>query len=106
MPDIVIAFFALGLLAGLVKSDLKVPPAIYETLSILLMLTLGLKGGMALHGHTQHLVITELVAHICRCYRHGGKIRDDIKTGNHLIFGVTRTPSDCGYALVTPIFKR
>ncbi|MDH0447432.1 sodium-dependent bicarbonate transport family permease [Shewanella bicestrii] len=62
MPDIVIAFFALGLLAGLVKSDLKVPPAIYETLSILLMLTLGLKGGMALHGHTQNLVITELVA--------------------------------------------
>lgn len=62
MPDIVIAFFALGLLAGIVKSDLKVPPAIYETLSILLMLTLGLKGGMALHGHTQDLVITELVA--------------------------------------------
>jgi hypothetical protein len=25
MPDIVIAFFALGLLAGLLKSDLKVP---------------------------------------------------------------------------------
>lgn len=62
MPDIVIAFFALGLLAGLVKSDLKVPPAIYETLSILLMLTLGLKGGMALHGHTQELVISELFA--------------------------------------------
>lgn len=62
MPDIVIAFFALGLLAGLVKSDLKVPPAIYETLSILLMLTLGLKGGMALHGHTQNLVLTELLA--------------------------------------------
>ncbi|GGN10610.1 sodium-dependent bicarbonate transport family permease [Shewanella putrefaciens] len=62
MPDIVIAFFALGLLAGLVKSDLKVPPAIYETLSILLMLTLGLKGGMSLHGHTQNLVLSELLA--------------------------------------------
>lgn len=62
MPDIVIAFFALGLIAGLVKSDLKVPQAIYETLSILLMLTLGLKGGMALHGHTEQLVITELMA--------------------------------------------
>lgn len=62
MPNIVIAFFALGLLAGLVKSDLKVPPAIYETLSILLMLTLGLKGGMSLHGHTQHLVFSELLA--------------------------------------------
>ncbi|QDF68057.1 sodium-dependent bicarbonate transport family permease [Shewanella sp. SNU WT4] len=52
MPDIVIAFFALGLLAGWVKSDLKVPQSIYETLSILLMLTLGVKGGMALHGHS------------------------------------------------------
>lgn len=50
MPDIVIAFFALGLIAGLLKSDLKVPQSIYDTLSILLMLVLGLKGGLALHG--------------------------------------------------------
>ncbi|MCF1428323.1 MAG: sodium-dependent bicarbonate transport family permease [Shewanella sp.] len=60
MPDIVIAFFALGLLAGLVKSDLRVPQSIYETLSILLMLTLGLKGGMALHGQGSTLIISEL----------------------------------------------
>ncbi len=51
MPDVVIAFFALGLVAGLVKSDLKVPESIYQTLSILLMLVLGLKGGSALHGN-------------------------------------------------------
>lgn len=50
MPDIVIAFFALGLIAGLLKSDLEVPESIYQTLSILLMLVLGLKGGLALHG--------------------------------------------------------
>lgn len=62
MPDIVIAFFALGLLAGLIKSDLKVPKATYETLSILLMLTLGLKGGMALHGQTHTLDLAELTA--------------------------------------------
>ncbi|GGQ08200.1 sodium-dependent bicarbonate transport family permease [Shewanella litoralis] len=62
MPDIVIAFFALGLIAGLIKSDLKVPKATYETLSILLMLTLGLKGGMALHGETANLAISELLA--------------------------------------------
>ncbi|MBB1269064.1 sodium-dependent bicarbonate transport family permease [Shewanella sp. SR44-3] len=62
MPDIVIAFFALGLLAGLIKSDLKVPKATYETLSILLMLTLGLKGGMALHGQTHTLNYLELLA--------------------------------------------
>lgn len=60
MPDVVIAFFALGLLAGLVKSDLKVPLPIYETLSILLMLTLGLKGGMALHGVPLSPILPEL----------------------------------------------
>lgn len=62
MPDIVIAFFALGLLAGVIKSDLKVPESIYETLSILLMLTLGLKGGMSLHGQTANLEPLELLA--------------------------------------------
>jgi hypothetical protein len=62
MPDIVIAFFALGLLAGLVKSDLKVPQSIYDTLSILLMLVLGLKGGMALHGNFDTGMLVELLA--------------------------------------------
>jgi hypothetical protein len=62
MPDIVIAFFALGLLAGLIKSDLKVPPSIYETLSILLMLVLGLKGGMALHGKFEPAMLSQLLA--------------------------------------------
>ena len=51
---------SLGLLAGLVKSDLKVPLPIYETLSILLMLTLGLKGGMALHGVPLMPILPEL----------------------------------------------
>ena len=62
MPDIVIAFFALGLLAGLLKSDLKVPPSIYDTLAILLMLVLGLKGGMALHGKMSAALLPELLA--------------------------------------------
>ncbi|MDY7577282.1 sodium-dependent bicarbonate transport family permease [Herbaspirillum sp. RTI4] len=61
MPDIVIAFFALGLLAGLIKADLKVPQSIYETLSILLMLVLGLKGGMALHGKFELGMLAELL---------------------------------------------
>lgn len=62
MLDIVIAFFALGLAAGLVKSDLKVPVAIYDTLAILLMLVLGLKGGMALHGAMSAALLPELLA--------------------------------------------
>lgn len=61
MPDIVIAFFALGLLAGLLKSDLKVPSAIYETLTILLMLALGIKGGLSLHSHTGAVRVGDLV---------------------------------------------
>lgn len=61
MPDIVIAFFALGLIAGLLKSDLKVPQSVYQTLSILLMLILGLKGGMALHGKFEVAMLSTLL---------------------------------------------
>lgn len=46
--DPVIWFFALGLLAGLARSDLRIPPAVYDLLSTLLLLTIGLKGGVEL----------------------------------------------------------
>lgn len=62
MPDIVVMFFLLGLLAGVVKSDLTVPKAAYDTLSLLLMLTIGLKGGMALYGNLQWSLLPELLA--------------------------------------------
>lgn len=48
MPDPVILFFILGLVAGLVRSDLKIPAVLYESLSIFLLLAIGLKGGVAL----------------------------------------------------------
>jgi len=56
VPDIVIAFFALGLLAGLVKSDLQVPKQIYEILTVLLMLSIGIKGGLALHNNGGNII--------------------------------------------------
>ncbi len=62
MPDIVVAFFALGVVAGLARSDLKVPKAAYDTLSILLMLTIGFKGGLALHGNLHWGLVPELMA--------------------------------------------
>ena len=62
MPDIVVMFFLLGLVAGLLKSDLTIPKAAYDTLSLLLMLTIGLKGGMALHGNISLSVIQDLLA--------------------------------------------
>lgn len=62
MPDIVVMFFLLGLVAGLLRSDLSVPKAAYDTLSLLLMLTIGLKGGMALHGTLHWGLVLELLA--------------------------------------------
>lgn len=61
MPDIVVMFFLLGLVAGLLRSDLEIPKAAYDTLSLLLMLTIGLKGGMALHGAMSLSLIGELL---------------------------------------------
>lgn len=61
MPDIVVMFFLLGVIAGVAKSDLKVPKAAYDTLSILLMLTLGLKGGLALHGNMHWQLLPEVI---------------------------------------------
>jgi len=48
MIDVVVYFFLLGLVARLVKSDLRLPEALYETLSIYLLLAIGLKGGIEL----------------------------------------------------------
>lgn len=42
--------FALGIIAALVKSDLKIPPEIYSALTIYLLFAIGLKGGAKLVG--------------------------------------------------------
>ena len=47
-PDPIILFFLLGVAAGLLRSELRLPAAIYEFVSILLLLTIGLKGGIEL----------------------------------------------------------
>ena len=46
--DPVVLFFLLGLAAGIARADLRLPPAIYEFLTILLLLSIGLKGGVEL----------------------------------------------------------
>lgn len=48
MIDVVVFFFVLGVAARLLKSDLRLPEALYETLSIFLLLAIGLKGGIEL----------------------------------------------------------
>ncbi len=46
--DPVVLFFILGLAAGLMRAEMRLPPAIYEFLSVILLLAIGLKGGIEL----------------------------------------------------------
>lgn len=46
--DPVILFFLLGFGAGLMKAEMRLPPAVYDLLTVVLLLSIGLKGGMEL----------------------------------------------------------
>lgn len=48
MIDVVVLFFLFGLAAGLLRSELKLPAALYDSLSVFLLLAIGLKGGEGL----------------------------------------------------------
>lgn len=63
MLDVVVLFFLLGVLARLFKSDLRLPEALYETLSIYLLLAIGLKGGIELSKQS----LLELAPQVAAC---------------------------------------
>lgn len=46
--DPILLFFLFGLAAGLLRSELRLPPAVYELVSMVLLLAIGLKGGVEL----------------------------------------------------------
>lgn len=48
LRDPAILFFVFGILAGMLKSNLEIPPQISRFLSLYLLMALGLKGGFAL----------------------------------------------------------
>ena len=58
--DPTILFFIFGIFAGLVKSNLEIPPPISRFLSLYLLMALGLKGGFALNksGFTPEIAIS------------------------------------------------
>ncbi len=63
MPSFVdpaILFFVFGMLAGLLRSNLEIPPQIARFLSLYLLMALGLKGGFALaqSGMTTEVVVS------------------------------------------------
>jgi uncharacterized protein len=62
MIDVVVWFFLLGLFARLAGSDLRLPEALYETLSIYLLLAIGLKGGIELSRQPLALLAPQIAA--------------------------------------------
>jgi uncharacterized protein len=62
MIDVVVLFFLLGVFARLVGSDLRLPEALYETLSIYLLLAIGLKGGLELSRQPLSALAPEIAA--------------------------------------------
>lgn len=62
MIDVVILFFLLGLGAGLARSDLKLPSALYDSLSLFLLLAIGLKGGEGLAKQPLGPLLPQLLA--------------------------------------------
>lgn len=62
MIDVVILFFLLGLAAGLARSDLKLPSALYDSLTLFLLLAIGLKGGEGLAKQALAPLLPQLLA--------------------------------------------
>ena len=62
MIDVVVLFFLLGICAKLFKSDLRLPEALYETLSIYLLLAIGLKGGIEMSKQSLGVLLPQVAA--------------------------------------------
>ena len=60
--DPVVLFFLLGVAARLMRSDLRLPEPLYEGLSMVLLLAIGLKGGVELARHPSGALLPQVVA--------------------------------------------
>ena len=83
--DPAILFFVFGVLAGCLKSNLEIPPAISRFLSLYLLMALGLKGGFALS--------------------HSG-LTPQVMTGLSLAVGLAITVPLLGYTLLRRVLSR
>ena len=62
MPDVVVLFFVLGVLARLAKSDLSLPPAFLDAISIYLLLSIGVRGGVELAQAASISLVPQILA--------------------------------------------
>ncbi len=56
-----VLFFALGVLAKFINSDLKFPEGMTKGLGLYLLMAIGLKGGMALNGADLGLALSSIL---------------------------------------------
>lgn len=63
MPDVIVLFFVLGVAARLLRSDLALPPAFLEAVSIYLLLSIGVRGGVEL----SHAASASLLPQVLAC---------------------------------------
>lgn len=59
--DVGIAFFLLGIVATLLRTDIRFPEALYQALILYLLLAIGLKGGIALAEHASWEILGQSV---------------------------------------------
>ncbi|NVK22516.1 MAG: sodium-dependent bicarbonate transport family permease [Kangiellaceae bacterium] len=59
--DIVVAFFILGFVATLVRSNIDIPQGFYKGLILFLLLAIGLKGGIALQEHASLKILPQVI---------------------------------------------
>lgn len=62
--DPILLFFLLGLVAGLLRAELRLPSAIYDFVSMLLLLSIGLKGGVELANQPFLALLPDVIAAI------------------------------------------
>ncbi len=60
--DPVVLFFILGMAAGLMRAEMRLPTSIYEFLSVILLLAIGLKGGIELSKQSFGALLPEISA--------------------------------------------
>lgn len=60
--DVAPAFFLLGALAALLKADIRFPPSLYQSLTLFLLVAIGLKGGVSLSAHGDGAVVLQAIA--------------------------------------------
>ena len=86
MIDVVVFFFLLGVGARLARSDLRLPEPLYETLSIYLLLAIGLRGGIEL----SKAPLAELAPQVLSCLALGITFPFNLVVGIPLYIGLAQ----------------